>query len=390
MRAAVRAERARRGQAPRSASCRTVKRVVKVVAFVASTPGLHRPARVANGASRAVRRGVRRRRAARPLARSASRCCRSTRRSRSSSSSRSLSAWTRRRRLPAAPRRARPRVRRRQPRRRSSRGTPRRSCCCGTATAAGRLEVYLLRRQSAMAFAGRHVRVPRRRRRPARLRRRRSAGPARRRPSGPALLGMRRGDRRGRWCAPRCARRSRSPACCWPGPTEDAVVADTTGDDWEADRRRAGGARAVVHRRSSTRRGLRAAHRPARLWGAWLTPVFEPRRYRHLVLRRRAARPASAPATCRPSPTRWPGCRSREAIGAVDARRDADAAADVPAPASRSADARDRRRADAGRGRDRGCSRRRAGGGRRRGGRLPVDPRPPGRLGEDVAARMRG
>ena len=55
------------------------------------------------------------------------------------------------------------------------------------------------------------------------------------------------------------------------------VVADTTGDDWEADRR-AGGARAVVHRLPGAPRAG-AAHRPAAAVGHWVTPVFEPRRY---------------------------------------------------------------------------------------------------------------
>ena len=80
----------------------------------------------------------------------------------------------------------------------------------------GGLEVYLLRRHVDMAFAGGHVRVPRRRGRQARLRRRDRLGRARPRPSGPRCSAPTRRSP-GRWCAPRCGRRSRSPACCSPG-----------------------------------------------------------------------------------------------------------------------------------------------------------------------------
>ena len=89
----------------------------------------------------------------------------------------------------------------------------------------------------------------------------------------------RRADWRGRWCAPPCARRSRSRGCCWPAPPT-TVVADTTGDDWEADRVALEAPGAGVHRVPGPARAG-AAHRPARASGpGWLTPVFEPRRYR--------------------------------------------------------------------------------------------------------------
>ena len=61
-----------------------VVRVVKVVGFVASCPGLHRPAGGDQRRQRAARRGVRRGRRARPLGRRRRRRCRWTRRSRSS------------------------------------------------------------------------------------------------------------------------------------------------------------------------------------------------------------------------------------------------------------------------------------------------------------------
>jgi 8-oxo-dGTP pyrophosphatase MutT (NUDIX family) len=62
------------------------------------------------------------------------------------------------------------------------------------------------------------------------------------------------------------------------GPSADEIVADTTGDDWEADRV------ALESREESftdflSRRGLVLRTDLLRLWGAWVTPVFEPRRY---------------------------------------------------------------------------------------------------------------
>ena len=63
------------------------------------------------------------------------------------------------------------------------------------------------------------------------------------------------------------------------GPSAGEVVADTTGDDWEADRV------ALESRQLSmtdflTRRGLVLRTDLLGVWGAWLTPVFEPKRYR--------------------------------------------------------------------------------------------------------------
>ncbi len=62
------------------------------------------------------------------------------------------------------------------------------------------------------------------------------------------------------------------------GPTEGSVVADTTGEDWEEDRR-ALEAREVSFTEFLERRGLRLRTDLLRLWGSWITPVFEPRRY---------------------------------------------------------------------------------------------------------------
>ncbi|MCQ6552436.1 NUDIX hydrolase [Streptomyces sp. C10-9-1] len=62
------------------------------------------------------------------------------------------------------------------------------------------------------------------------------------------------------------------------GPTPDTVVGDTTGEDWEADRR------ALVDRELSfshflERRGLVLRSDLLGAWARWITPEFEPRRY---------------------------------------------------------------------------------------------------------------
>ncbi len=63
------------------------------------------------------------------------------------------------------------------------------------------------------------------------------------------------------------------------GPSADTVVEDTTGDDWEADRV------ALETRELSmtdflVRRGLVLRTDLLGAWSGWLTPVFEPKRYR--------------------------------------------------------------------------------------------------------------
>lgn len=62
------------------------------------------------------------------------------------------------------------------------------------------------------------------------------------------------------------------------GPAADTVVADTRGDDWEADRR------ALLERSVSLagllrRRGLALRSDLLRAWSRWVTPVTEERRY---------------------------------------------------------------------------------------------------------------
>jgi 8-oxo-dGTP pyrophosphatase MutT (NUDIX family) len=61
--------------------------------------------------------------------------------------------------------------------------------------------------------------------------------------------------------------------------TDEEVVADTTGEDWEADRR-ALEARELAFTDFLDRRGLVLRTDLLGVWSGWLTPVFEPRRYR--------------------------------------------------------------------------------------------------------------
>ncbi len=62
------------------------------------------------------------------------------------------------------------------------------------------------------------------------------------------------------------------------GPDATGIVADTTGEDWEEDRRRLE-ARELSFTDFLGDRGLTLRSDLLRVWGAWLTPVFEPRRY---------------------------------------------------------------------------------------------------------------
>jgi len=63
------------------------------------------------------------------------------------------------------------------------------------------------------------------------------------------------------------------------GPSPHTVVEDTTGDDWEADRV-ALEARELAFTEFLSRRGLVLRSDLLGAWSGWLTPVFEPRRYR--------------------------------------------------------------------------------------------------------------
>ena len=63
------------------------------------------------------------------------------------------------------------------------------------------------------------------------------------------------------------------------GTSEVNVVADTTGDDWEAERH-ALESREVAMTEFLNRRGLVLRTDLLGAWDGWLTPVFEPKRYR--------------------------------------------------------------------------------------------------------------
>ena len=156
--------------------------------------------------------------------------------------------------------------------------TPRPWCCCAPATA-GRVARGLPAAPAVHdGLRRRDVRLPGRRRRPARLRPRDRLGRARR----PAewACAARASTRRspGRWSARRSARRSRSPASCWPGrpprpssPTPPARTGRPTARALEA--------RELSFTEFLDRRGLVLRTDLLRLWGSWVTPVFEPRRY---------------------------------------------------------------------------------------------------------------
>jgi 8-oxo-dGTP pyrophosphatase MutT (NUDIX family) len=62
------------------------------------------------------------------------------------------------------------------------------------------------------------------------------------------------------------------------GPSDGSVVADTTGDDWEADRV-ALEARSLGFADFLHRRGLLLRADLLGAWAHWITPEFEPRRY---------------------------------------------------------------------------------------------------------------
>ncbi len=63
------------------------------------------------------------------------------------------------------------------------------------------------------------------------------------------------------------------------GESPDTVVADTTGEDWETDRAALEG-RELAFTEFLDRRGLVLRTDLLGVWAGWLTPVFEPRRYR--------------------------------------------------------------------------------------------------------------
>jgi 8-oxo-dGTP pyrophosphatase MutT (NUDIX family) len=142
-------------------------------------------------------------------------------------------------------------------------------------------DVYLLRRQTSMAFAGGMCVFP--------------GGGVDPRDFDDELVG------RGLWAGPSPAEWASRLGCDEPkaralvcaavretfeesgvllaGAGPDSVVADTTGDDWEADRV-ALEARDLALTDFLDRRGLVLRSDLLGAWAGWLTPIFEPRRYR--------------------------------------------------------------------------------------------------------------
>ena len=106
----------------------------------------------------------------------------------------------------------------------------------------------------------------------------RSPGPVRPPPRGPPVSDATRRPR-GRWCAPPYARPSRSRVSCWlvrrtrtSSPTRPPTTGRPTGSRWDAVE--------LSLTDFLNRRGLVLRTTPARVLDAWLTPVFEPKRYR--------------------------------------------------------------------------------------------------------------
>lgn len=138
-------------------------------------------------------------------------------------------------------------------------------------------EVYLMRRQTSMAFAGGFAVFP--------------GGGVDPRDDDPTIA----------WAGPSAAQwatrldtdepTARALVCAavretfeesgvlLAGPSADSVVADTSGDDWEVDRV-ALESREVSLTEFLNRRGLVLRTDLLTPFAAWLTPIFEPKRYR--------------------------------------------------------------------------------------------------------------
>ena len=139
------------------------------------------------------------------------------------------------------------------------------------------LSVYLLRRQNTMAFAGGMVVFP--------------GGGVDPRDfdhsvawAGPDVaewasrLGVDEANARALVCA--AVRETfEESGVLLAGPSDVEVVADTTGAEWEADRV-ALERRELAFTEFLSRRGLVLRTDLLGVWSVWLTPVFEPRRYR--------------------------------------------------------------------------------------------------------------
>ncbi|WP_328312116.1 NUDIX hydrolase [Streptomyces sp. NBC_00442] len=151
------------------------------------------------------------------------------------------------------------------------------SCAAPGSTAGPGPSVHMLRRRASMAFAGGAYAYPGggvdpRDAEDAQLR---WAGPSR--DTWAARLGTDPASAQAIVCA--AVRETYEEAgVLLAGPDATTVVGDTTGDDWEADRR------ALVTRDLSfaeflDRRGLVLRSDLLGAWARWITPEFEPRRY---------------------------------------------------------------------------------------------------------------
>jgi 8-oxo-dGTP pyrophosphatase MutT (NUDIX family) len=138
-------------------------------------------------------------------------------------------------------------------------------------------EVYLLRRQTSMAFAGGMCVFPGGGVDPRDFDHQVAwAGPT---PEQWALqLGTEEATARALVCA--AVRETfEESGVLLAGDSPGTVVADTTGADWESDRA-ALEARELAFTEFLDRRGLVLRTDLLGVWAGWLTPVFEPRRYR--------------------------------------------------------------------------------------------------------------
>ncbi|HEX3224141.1 MAG TPA: NUDIX hydrolase [Nocardioides sp.] len=138
-------------------------------------------------------------------------------------------------------------------------------------------EVYLLRRQTSMAFAGGMCVFPGGGVDPRDFDHRVGwAGPAP--PEWASRLGTSEDMARALVCA--AVRETfEESGVLLAGPSGSEVVADTTGEDWEADRQ-ALEARDLALTALLERRGLVLRTDLLGVWSAWCTPEFEPRRFR--------------------------------------------------------------------------------------------------------------
>ncbi|MEU2790619.1 NUDIX hydrolase [Streptomyces sp. NPDC007100] len=145
-------------------------------------------------------------------------------------------------------------------------------------TGAGGPAVHMLRRRTSMAFAGGAYAYPGGSVDPRDERPVAWAGPSR--AEWAARLGFGAGDEAAAQAVVCAAVREtfEEAGVLLAGSSAGTVVADTTGDDWEADRA------ALVARELSfadflDRRGLVLRSDLLGAWARWITPEFEPRRY---------------------------------------------------------------------------------------------------------------